>query len=175
MDLFFKLEELKKLKRKGWLLRGIPNPESVAEHSFLSAVLAMLLADDSLDKDKCIKMALIHDISECIIGDYTPYDNITDEEKYKKEYEALKYLFENTEVGKEIISLWKEFEENKTKEAQFVRSVDKLELAIQGCIYYKRYKDKIDLEKFFEKVGKKIIDERVKKMYDILKENFLYK
>lgn len=35
--------------------------------------------------DRCIKMALVHDMAECIVGDLTPHDSITKEEKHKAE------------------------------------------------------------------------------------------
>ena len=56
---------LKGLTRRGWLEAGIKNPESVAEHSYRTAVLAMILADlQGLDAEKAIRMALLHDMAE---------------------------------------------------------------------------------------------------------------
>ncbi|MCD6381666.1 MAG: HD domain-containing protein [Candidatus Aenigmarchaeota archaeon] len=169
IDLIFKIEELKELKRRGWILREIPNPESVSDHSFMASVLSFLLADESLDKDKCIKMALIHDLGESLIGDYTPFDDITDEEKYKKEEEAFKKLFGSGE----ILSLWYEFEENKTREANFVRTIDKLEMLIQAIKYHKKYPNKIHLHRFFDAVEKKLYYEKLKKIFYILKKKYI--
>ncbi len=169
IDLVFKIEELKELKRRGWVLREIPNPESVSDHSFMVSILSFLLADKSLDKDKCIKMALIHDLGESLIGDYTPFDGITDEEKYKKEEEALKTLFGSGE----ILSLWYEFEEKKTREANFVRTIDKLEMLIQAIKYHERYPDKIELHKFFDAVEKKLYYDKLKEIFYTLKKRYL--
>ena len=53
----------KKLRRAGWVREKINNPESVAEHSFRVSILAMVLSDPlGLDKEKLIKMALLHDL-----------------------------------------------------------------------------------------------------------------
>jgi hypothetical protein len=37
----------------------------------------MLAQDDSFDQNKCVRMALIHDIGEAIIGDITPSDGVS--------------------------------------------------------------------------------------------------
>jgi putative hydrolases of HD superfamily len=80
IELLQKINKLKKLKRKGWVLKNVSNPESVAEHSFQTSIMVLLLADKfNLDKSKCIQMALIHDVCECIVGDITPHDNIAPE------------------------------------------------------------------------------------------------
>ena len=61
---------LKTIERTGWVRNNIPHPESVAEHSFRTGILAMLLAKEmNVDPLKSIKMAPIHDIGESIIGD----------------------------------------------------------------------------------------------------------
>lgn len=57
-----------------------------------------------LNLNRCIKMALVHDIAESIVGDITPYDGISPEEKNRMETEAMKEIKEiigdNTEAGK---------------------------------------------------------------------------
>src|SRR3989338_6896951 len=96
VELLHKIVKLKDLKRTGWILKKIPTPESVADHSFRTSIMALLLADKlNLDKNKCVQMALIHDISESIAGDITPHDKISKEEKYKLEKKAMEFLFKN--------------------------------------------------------------------------------
>jgi HD superfamily phosphodiesterase len=55
---------LKKEMRRGWVVKaGIPNPESVADHTFRTVLLAMLLGDSRhFDTEKMMRMALIHDL-----------------------------------------------------------------------------------------------------------------
>ena len=49
------------------------------------AMLTMALKGiQKIDQIKCLQMALIHDIGEGIVGDFTPYDKITKEEKFEK-------------------------------------------------------------------------------------------
>ena len=34
---------------------------------------------------RCIKLALVHDMAECIVGDIAPSDNISKAEKHRRE------------------------------------------------------------------------------------------
>ena len=70
-------------------------------------------------------MALVHDLAESQVPDFTPFDNITPEEKYRLEEEAMKKLCFNIPSGDHILSLWYEHEDGKTEEAKFVRKLDK--------------------------------------------------
>lgn len=64
---------LKRLPRTGWVHAKVREPESVADHSYALAVLAMLNADSKgLDTEKAMKIALLHDIVESHLGDLTP-------------------------------------------------------------------------------------------------------
>ena len=64
---------LKRTPRAGWVDVGIYQPESVADHTFRTAVLCMLYADmEALDSLKLLRMALIHDLPEALIGDLMP-------------------------------------------------------------------------------------------------------
>lgn len=47
---------------------------------------------DKLDISKMVQMSLVHDMAECITGDITPYDNISETEKHRRESEAMKNL-----------------------------------------------------------------------------------
>ena len=71
---------VKNVKRTGWL-RYLPpeNVESVADHSCRIAMLTMALRNvsEKIDQTKCMEMALIHDIGEGLVGDFTPYCEIT--------------------------------------------------------------------------------------------------
>src|SRR4051812_24153074 len=72
---------LKRTARTGWLDRGVPpiEVESVADHTFRVALMAWLSAPMSLDRDRVLKLALLHDLAEATTGDLTPYhpDEVT--------------------------------------------------------------------------------------------------
>lgn len=63
---------------------------------FSACILALEIIDKKkldLNVEKVLKMILYHEIGEIKIGDLTPFDNVSKEEKYKKEYNAIKNLF----------------------------------------------------------------------------------
>jgi putative hydrolase of HD superfamily len=88
---FFRIcGKIKDQKRSGWVLRNVSNPESVGDHMYRMAMMTMLMNDVSIDKTKCMKMALVHDLAEAIVGDITPHDGISKAEKHTLEYNAMK-------------------------------------------------------------------------------------
>lgn len=166
LDFAFVLGKLKKIKRTGWIRNHIPNPESVAEHSFRMSVLAMILAPKiGADINKSVKMALIHDIGEAEIGDIVTRRGIKDlpnlKEKIKIERESLLKILSLAESA-EYVKLFDEFEENKTIEAKFVKQLDKLEMAIQAIEYEKEHK--INLQEFFDHTESLTTDKDLKEI-----------
>ena len=55
---------LKRQKRTGWVLRGVPLPESVADHSYRMAMLAMICSVPGVDSGRAVQIALVHDLAE---------------------------------------------------------------------------------------------------------------
>ena len=155
--LYEEIFKLKTLKRKGWVIRNITDKEtgrgeSDAEHVFTMAMLAIEIMQREklqLDELKVIKMVLYHELCEIDAGDHTPYDDITPEEKYAKELAGVERLAREYGMP-EILSIWKEFEENKTPEAKFVKKIDKLEAIMQSQIYSKQIGDDKLFNEFFE-------------------------
>lgn len=128
---------LKETARAGWKLRGIDRPESVADHSFRLALLALVLAprtDPPVDVQRCVAMALVHDLAESIVGDITPYDGVAAEEKRRREEEAMRRL-DSLAPGAGLMELWAEYDAAATAEARFVKELDKLETAMQAAEY----------------------------------------
>ena len=109
--------------------------ESVAEHSWRLCLMTEVLSSGihGLFRDKCLKMALIHDLPEIIAGDSYQLDLIKRAGKYEREKEAISRLAHllPEDTGKEFIDLWVEFEQGETPEARFVRLLDRLEVLIQ--------------------------------------------
>ena len=112
--------------------------ESIAEHVYGTCILALSIDSEfktDLDINKVIKMLVLHELGEVIIGDITPFDNITPEEKMKKEHEAMREVIGDLINQEEFLSLLFEFDEKKTKEAIFAHHCDKLEADIQAKVY----------------------------------------
>jgi putative hydrolases of HD superfamily len=164
--------KLKTVERSGWVKRKVPFPESVADHSFGVSMLSMLYADRAgVDSGKVIKMSNIHDLpeSEPKVGDITPSDGISPEEKHRREEEAMIKICSTVENGNEFLSLWREYEAGETKEAKFVRRIDKLEMMIQAREYEKE-NPTVDLSEFWS--GMEGFDfGEMQEIYDTLKKS----
>ena len=159
---------LKELPRTGWIRKKIQNPETVASHSYGVALLVLLFAPKHLNKEKCLKLALIHDIQEVIVGDITPFDGISEQEKAQAEYSAIKELSSHL-CFEELQNLFREYEENKTKEARFVRDLDRLDGVLQAIYYDKNLRGE---EKAFDEFYKYALS-HTNLDEDIIKELFM--
>ncbi|MBI4895647.1 MAG: HD domain-containing protein [Candidatus Aenigmarchaeota archaeon] len=166
------VENLKKTKRTGWIKNKIKNSESVADHSFRTALLALVLSDElNVDRDVMVKMALIHDIGECIIGDLTP-DDKKRVEKYKMEKKAIEQL-SKLSGDKEMLDLWLEFEKQEPLESQYIHQLDKLEMVIQALEYEKT--QKVNLDSFFKNSKEHIKNPKLLEIFEAVEKRRNYK
>jgi putative hydrolase of HD superfamily len=161
---FYKLKEV---KRSGWESKLLlSHPESVAEHTLSMVVLALVIAEynnyASTKIIKMIKMTLIHDLGESIIGDYMPNTIIT-EKKKQLEDNAINKIISKIPwlvIRNNYIKLWSEFRENKTNISRLIHLIDKLDMAIQAKYYMENNKNinKSDVKPFFDSALKYVID-----------------
>ncbi|KAI0825774.1 HD domain-containing protein [Irpex lacteus] len=147
------LERLKTQKRTGWVDHNVPGPESISDHMYRMAVLAMCTSDSSLDIPKCVMMCLVHDLAEAQVGDITPREGISKAEKRKLEAEAMHNfvheMLHNSPAAQRIESLWQEYEAGETPEAKFVKDLDRFEMASQASEYEKNH-EMTTLQPFFD-------------------------
>lgn len=127
IEFICELEKLKTVYRRNGVL-GENRKENSAEHSWLSAVMAIVLTNNELDILKVVKMILIHDIVEIDAGDTFIFDEKRDS-AYIEEEKAAERIFNILPNAKrdEFISLWKEFEARDTPESRFAASIDGLQ------------------------------------------------
>ena len=108
-------------------------PESVAEHSWRTALMAILTASafPEADMDKVIRMCLIHDLGEAFTGDIPSFDKT--EADSKTEALALRQWVQtfSSPEREEWLALYEEMEAQQTQEAQIYKALDKLEAVIQ--------------------------------------------
>jgi putative hydrolases of HD superfamily len=159
--------KLKDVERTGWKHKLLlDNPESVAEHTLTMIVLALIFSEfNNFTQAKTInmiKMALIHDLGESVIGDYVP-ESIEIEKKKKLENFAINNILSkipNTTIKKKYIKLWNEFDENKSNTSNLIHFIDKLEMAIQAKYYLDNNKNinKEDVKPFFDSALRYITD-----------------
>ncbi|KAJ7708984.1 HD domain-containing protein [Mycena rosella] len=149
---FHLIEKLKTQKRTGWVDNNIPNPESISDHMYRMAMLAMCSSDQKLDISKCVMLCLVHDLAEAHVGDIAPREGISSAEKRRLEEEAMHNIvhdmLHNTPAAQQIEALWKEYEERQTPEAQFVKDLDRFEMASQALEYERDHS--ASLQPFFD-------------------------
>jgi len=159
---------LKSISRQGWIDKlSIKNPESVADHSYSMAIMAMIISDlENYDSEKILKMTLLHDLAESKIGDITP-EQMTPENKMKIENDAFNEIIDQLPetVKSQYIEIWKEYQNNNSKESLFVHQIDKLEMALQAKIYQKDGKTIEDIEPFLESAKRSITDKKLKEIF----------
>ncbi|KAI7778823.1 hypothetical protein LA080_001604 [Diaporthe eres] len=182
---FHMLERLKTTKREGWRRFGIARGESIADHMYRMAMISML-APPSLrarvDRDKCTRMCLVHDMAESLVGDITPVDGVPKPEKSRREAETMDYLTGNLlkgllgggAAGEEIRALWQEYEDSETLDSHFVHDIDKVELLLQMVEYEKRGERKLDLGEFAYVATRLALDETKEWAAEIIKEREAY-
>lgn len=170
---FFHLAgRLKDTPRAGWALRGIASPESVAEHSHRVALLALVLAprDESpLDVSRCVALALVHDLAEALVGDITPYDGVSGDEKRRREEEAMRHLSEFAGDDR-LLALWREYDAAESAEARFVKELDKLETVLQAADFEQRGDTAAGaLDEFWENAEARLTSPATRALLDALR------
>ncbi len=171
----FTVGRTKKLRRRGWKKEAkIKLAETIAEHMYRVAILAMVISDvRKLDTEKVIKMSLLHDLSEILTGDLTPADRekLGIMESILMERKALEKILNNfpKNIKENYLNIWGESQKMETNEAKLVYSIDKLEMAIQAIEYIKDGYDKNNLRKFIISAEKSIEDTQLLGMLKNLK------
>ena len=124
-------EKLKCNTRHSWTSSN--RHESVAEHSWRLCLLAYSLKQEmkEYDMDRVLLMCLVHDLGESIIGDIPAFDkNENDEENEKNAIKSIIDMVDG-ELKTELSSIFKEIEEQKTKESRIFKVLDKMEAVLQ--------------------------------------------
>jgi putative hydrolase of HD superfamily len=177
IDFLTSARGLKTTPRTGWIRQEAgPKIESVADHSWRITLMSMISSSllsstrttpkPIYDINKCIKMALVHDLAEAVVGDITPHCGVSDQDKHSRELTAIREMTRklclgdrsdevtahvNTQlVGEEILDLWKEYEDGTTPEAKLVKDMDKLEMTLQALEYENDGKNGKSLGGFFD-------------------------
>ena len=142
LSYYYLVTKLKYLIRTGWKsdhwnINSL-RLESVAEHVYGTCMIAIAMYSEyqyNIDISKVVMMLAIHEVGEAIIGDITPHQNISREEKIKLEHEAVYRIFSPLLNGQKLYELMLEFDEHKTEESKFAYHIDKLEANLQSKYY----------------------------------------
>lgn len=139
LDLLKKINTLKRTPRIGWVESGIEprKAEDVAQHSFETSSITLLLAqkvEDEIDVDRATKMAVLHDWSESVTGDYSKSQtkSIGESKKIEIEKKSMeKILPDSLSDSGAFLEIWEEYTEKKTKEARLVFVSDRLSILLE--------------------------------------------
>ena len=168
-DFFNIVSELKKIPRKGWKEKlGLQNPESVADHSYITTVMAMIISDlNGLDTQKIMKMSLLHDLAESITGDLIP-EEISKKEKTELENQTISEIFAKlpANLADDYTKILHEYQKKESKEAELVHEVDRLEMALQARKYRSEGLPEDKLETFFSSARKDIKSKEILEILD---------
>ena len=128
LDFILEIDKEKEIYRQTHL-KGYKRQENDAEHAWHMAIMIYLLkeyANEEFDVAKAMMMALIHDIVEIDAGDTYAYDTknlATQEEREEKAANRIFGMLPD-EQKKGMLDLFYEFEEGKTPEAKFAKTMD---------------------------------------------------
>jgi putative hydrolase of HD superfamily len=146
------INDLKQLPRTGWLLAGVVQPESVAEHTLATTLLALALAE-TINEDwsaeglaaplqvaLVVRIALVHDLAESSLTDLPKRSTelLGRSIKHSAEARAIRQLFDALPNGKLYVDSWDAYVADASPEARLVHDADKLEMVHQALRYEAR-------------------------------------
>lgn len=127
----YELGQLKTSKRTGWWFTKVKDPESIADHVYRTSVLGFLLGKmEKANAERCMMICLVHDNQEARTLDFNKVAA-----RYIQSKEAENIAFSDqvadlpAEIKDEFLALYKEYAEQKTKEAIIAKDADLLECA----------------------------------------------
>ena len=112
--------------------------ERISEHVIGTMALALIMKSEfsyDFDLDRALITLAIHETGETLIGDITPFDDITPNEKKEIEHKAMKDALGNLSNKNRLLQMLLEFDDQKTNESEFSYLCDKIEADLQSKIY----------------------------------------
>ena len=173
LDFLREAGRLKKERRRGWVVKvKVTDAESVADHSWRTALMALILGGSrGLDTQRMTAMALIHDLSEAVTGDLTPEDEQDPRRKRELADEAFQRLLSllPASMRSNLALLWQEYQQSTTEEAQLVRELDKVEMALQAEEYGREGYNKAALAEFLSHSERSVRDRELIQLLHVLR------
>lgn len=156
---------LKDQARRGWQRVGIAHPESVADHTWGVALLAIAAAQErpQLDRARLLELAIVHDLAEAILGDLIPGEYAHRGEKIARERRALEDLIDTLPLAlrARLLARFEELASDASPEARLVHELDKLEMAFQAERYRTQGRLQADLAVFHESAAAGVKDPKL--------------
>ena len=146
ITLFETIHPLDRIARAGYVLRGVPEPESIAAHSHFVSLMTLLFVEqypDRFDRHKALTMAIVHDLAESKIMDIPmpAADAHFREVKEAAEQHVTEELLGS--FGEHFAAYQAELSEGKTPEARLVRGLDKAQMMMKIVMYEREGKGRL--------------------------------
>ncbi len=137
LNFFAEAGLLKRVKRSGWWVAGIENPETVAEHCFRCAVIAFYVAHhEGVDPYKAAVMALFNDIHEARINDLHKMGHYYIEFRLAEQKVFFDQMVRlDKKVAADLKHLRDDYDGQKSQLSRVVRDADILECLVQAKEY----------------------------------------
>ena len=121
---------LKERTRHAWMMSG--RQESVAEHSWRTALMAYFLRDEfpSADLTRVLLMALLHDMGEVFTGDIPTFQKTDADRAHEHALRDAWIASLPPPYAAEMRALFDEMDAMETEEAHLVRALDRMEAVI---------------------------------------------
>ena len=136
--------KLTNIIRSGWdkkhwnIIERNIRVERISDHIVSTLALVMAFKSElnyNLDYDKIFKTLAIHEIGETVIGDITPFDNTTKDQKRAYEHKAMATVLGGLYEKAELLQNLFDFDDLKTEEDIFSHYIDKIEADLQSKVY----------------------------------------
>ncbi|HEV7510012.1 MAG TPA: HD family hydrolase [Thermoanaerobaculia bacterium] len=137
LDVFLEIQMLDRIPRAGFVLRGVAEPESVAEHTLHVLFLVWALGPkiEGIDVARAVEIALIHDLAELRIGDLPRTSSHYFPDGAKKAAETAAMADVLAPLDERTRLLYDEYLHAATPEARLVKACDKLQLMLKVAVY----------------------------------------
>src|ERR1035441_8111664 len=137
LECMAELHSLTRLPRSGWVMAGVPEPESVSDHCFETAIIAYILAqqlDTPVDMGRVLAMALFHEVGEVRLTDL-PRRSGPYVKEFKRKAESAAAADIVGGVAESVLPLLEEMHNLETVEARLVEAAEELQI-IAASMYY---------------------------------------
>jgi putative hydrolase of HD superfamily len=179
------LRRVKVIPRSGWVSHGVAlqDVESVADHSYSTCALAMLLADIEVEKgqrinvERVLRLALLHDLAEALTFDisksYLEYLGRKGE-AIKREFEHAAWdhiikSIQNASIRKSYARLVSEYDAEETLESKIVHAADSLDILFQVVEYHRRGYPKAMLSDLWAGTNRRLMHVRLSSVRQLRK------
>lgn len=133
---FYEVGQLKLAKRTGWWHAGVPEPESIAEHSFRTAIIGYALAIlEGADPNVTTTLCVFHDITESRIGDIPNIASAYIRHESEVAIATDQVAGMPTDIHNAILEIVRQYEQHQSLEAILAKDADRLECVMQAREY----------------------------------------